>query len=121
MTTYDKWAGYVYATLAGAASIANFIFGEWLVGALFASMAFGYLLDCMQKREIAELREDLDLALKREREHIKRYARAEAKVAYHEHLRKQRRDAIVDGLDEPLKSDLRETFDNLDAIRGGAK
>lgn len=77
MTTYEKWSNYVYATIAGVASVTNFIVGEWLIGALFLTIAFFYVIEHEQKRQLADLREDLELALKREREYLYRAVKAE--------------------------------------------
>lgn len=82
MTTYEKWIDYVSGALVAFAAVVSFIVGDWLGGMLFTAVLLGQIVNHVQKRQIAELREDLELALKREREFMYRALAAETALAY---------------------------------------
>lgn len=77
MTTYEKWVDYVSGALVAFAAVISFIVGDWLGGMLFTAVLLGQIVNHVQKRQIAELREDLAAALKREREYLYRAVKAE--------------------------------------------
>lgn len=77
MTTYEKWIDYVSGALVAFAAVVSFIVGDWLGGMLFTAVLLGQIVNHVQKRQIAELREDLSASLRREREYLFRAVKAE--------------------------------------------
>ena len=82
MTAYEKWIDYVSGALVAFAAVLGFIVGDWFGGLLFATILVIHIFSHVQKRQISGLREDLDLALKREREYLYRALAAETALAY---------------------------------------
>ena len=77
MTTYEKWVDYVSGALVAFAAVVIFLTGDVLSGLLFTSVLMYHIVNHVNKRQLAELRADLALALKREREYLYRAVKAE--------------------------------------------
>ena len=77
MTAYEKWIDYVSGALVAFAAVVSFLTGDILSGLLFTSILMYQIVNHVNKRQIAGLREDLGLALKREREYLYRAVKAE--------------------------------------------
>jgi hypothetical protein len=82
MTTYEKWIDYVSGALVAFAAVVSFLTGDVLSGLLFTSILMYQIVNHVNKRQIAELREDLQAALQREREFMYRALAAETALAY---------------------------------------
>lgn len=82
MTTYEKWIDYVSGALVAFAAVVSFLTGDVLSGLLFTSVLMYQIVNHVNKRQLAVLREDLDLALNREREFMYRALAAETALAY---------------------------------------
>lgn len=93
MTTYEKWIDYVSGALVAFAAVVSFLTGDVLSGLLFTSVMMYQIVNHVNKRQIAGLREDLELALKREREFMNRALAAETALAYEKYDNKPAGDA----------------------------
>lgn len=102
--TFRYASSTVYVIVAGLL----FFYGEVASGILVSGLLYWTIAATLSDVKLAETRADLELALKREHEHIKRYSKAEAEVAYHEYLRRNRRDKIVAEINEEYRMKSRE-------------